>query len=192
MSDDTTEEILRAHEQALNEFGARVRAVAPGQWSAATPCTDWSVRDLVNHLTSEQLWVPELLHGATMEQIGDRYEGDQLGDDPVGVWERAAAAAHAAFAEPGALDRQAHLSYGLSPVRGYCSQMIMDAVVHTWDLARAVGAQERLPERLVDFATRELEPYVDQLPSGLFAPPVAVSSSASAQQRLLAMTGREA
>ncbi|GGU23736.1 TIGR03086 family metal-binding protein [Streptomyces lavendofoliae] len=186
--------LLARHGEALDLFGARVHAVRADQWDAPTPCTEWTVRDLVNHLTAEQLWVPPLVQERrTVEQVGDAYEGDVLGDDPVGAWDLAAARSRDAFLEKGALDRTAHLSSGPTPVPAYCSQMIADLVVHAWDLSRAIGADERLPRDLVDFAVREVSPYADSLAdSGLFAPPVDPPRGADEQTRLLAMVGREA
>jgi len=78
---------------AMAEFDRRVRAVRPEQWHNPTPCTEWDVRALVNHLVAEQLWAPLLLDGATVEDVGDRFDGDQLGADPVAAWASAAAAA---------------------------------------------------------------------------------------------------
>ncbi|KUL37238.1 hypothetical protein ADL22_22410 [Streptomyces sp. NRRL F-4489] len=184
--------ILRAHGEALALFGTRVHAVREDQWEAPTPCTEWSVFDLVNHLTAEQLWVPRLVRdGATIAELDGDFDGDQLGEDPVGAWDRAAAAAHAAFAGPGALRRSVHLSYGTTPADAYCTQMTADAVVHTWDLSRAIGADERLPAELVSAALREVEPYAGALAgTGLFAPPVKPPRGADELTRLLCLLGR--
>lgn len=183
--------LLTRHAEALGLFSSRVRAVGD-RWGAPTPCAGWSVRDLVNHLTAEQLWVPRLVReGRTLAQVGDRYDGDVLGDDPVTAWERAAAGARDAFREEGALDRTVNLSYGDTASAAYCSQMAADAVVHAWDLSRAIGADERLPPALVDFALAEFAPYAASLPAtGLFAEPVPSAPGADAQTRLLTMLGR--
>ncbi len=163
----------------------------PEQWHNPTPCTEWDVRALVNHVVTEQLWAPLLLDGATIEDIGDRFDGDQLGDDPVAAWASAAAAAREAFAAPGALRRSVELSYGRRPAQGYCQEMTMDLAVHAWDLARGVEADERLDPDLASDVLAFIEPQADQLAeSGLFASPVAVSDDADAQTRLLALLGR--
>lgn len=181
------------HRKAVEGFDARVRAVGDGQWGDPTPCAEWDVRDLVNHLVYEQLWVPPLLAGATVEEVGDRYEGDQLGDDPVGAWERAAAAALDAVAAPGALDGEVHLSYGERDAEGYLLELTSDLVVHTWDLARAVGADETLDPGLVRLVHDYSEPQIEHMAaSGLFDPPVAVDADADPQTRLLALFGRRA
>lgn len=186
------DDVLRTHGEAIALFGDRVHTVGAGQWEARTPCTEWSVRDLVQHLTVEQLWVPRLVRdGATIEEVGDAFEGDQLGREPVAAWDRAAVAAVAAFSEPGALDHTVHLSYGTGTAAAYCSQMMADAVVHAWDLSRAIGADERLPADLATAALREVEPYAEGLAaSGPFAAPLKPPPGADDLTRLLCLLGR--
>ncbi|MFD5420195.1 MULTISPECIES: TIGR03086 family metal-binding protein [unclassified Streptomyces] len=186
------ETLLEQHAAALRLFGERVRAVADGQWGAPTPCTEWTVRDLVNHVTGEQLWtVPLVTEGRTVAEVGDGLSGDLLGGDPAGAWERAAAAARAAFAAPGALERTVVLSYGPTRAAAYCAELTADCVVHAWDLSRGIGADDRLPDGLVEFSLKEVMPYADGLAaSGLFAAPLEVPAGADAQTRLLALLGR--
>jgi uncharacterized protein (TIGR03086 family) len=177
---------------ALGEFDRRVRQVGPQQWHTATPCTEWDVRALVNHVVTEQLWAPLLLDGATIEDVGDRFDSDQLGEDPVQRWASAAAAAQKAFAAPGALRRFVELSYGRRPAEGYCQEMTLDLTAHAWDLARAIGVDERIDEELVGQMLTFVEPQSKLASTGLFAPPVAVGENADAQTRLLALLGRRA
>ncbi|KUJ70858.1 hypothetical protein ACZ90_00655 [Streptomyces albus subsp. albus] len=185
--------LLTRHSEAVELFSDKVHAIRPDQWDAATPCTEWSVRDLVNHLTVEQLWVPPLVEGSSIEEQGDAFEGDVLGDDPVAAWDRAAAAAKDAFRAPGALDRTVHLSFGDTPAAHYCAQMTTDAVVHAWDLARGIGADDRIPDELVAFSVREVTPYAADLEkSGLFAAPIEAPAGADVQTKLLALLGRRA
>ncbi|MGW7364446.1 TIGR03086 family metal-binding protein [Streptomyces sp. NPDC054841] len=184
--------LLDRYAQALALFTDRVHAVRTDQWDAATPCSEWSVRDLVNHVTSEQFWVPPLVsEGRTIADVGDAFDGDVLGDHPAVTWDRAASAAKAAFNEPGALDRTVRLSYGESTVADYCSQTVADTVVHTWDLSRGIGADETLPDELVGFTEEEISPYAaDLVKSGLFAPAVKPPAGADAQTKLLCLLGR--
>jgi uncharacterized protein (TIGR03086 family) len=185
------DDVLRLFHRGLADFGRRVHAIRADQWTAPTPCTDWDVRALVNHLVVEQLWVPPLLAGQTIAEVGDRFDGDQLGDDPVGRWDTAAAAAGAAFAADGALDRAVHLSYGDRPAREYCREMVLDLAVHGWDLSRGIGADERMDPDLVATAYEHLAPIADQWQgAGIFAAPVPVPDDADLQTRLLGLTGR--
>ncbi|MFF4919666.1 MULTISPECIES: TIGR03086 family metal-binding protein [unclassified Kitasatospora] len=176
--------------EALDAFGERVRLITPEQWDSPTPCSDWSVRDLVNHLTGEQLWVPELLMGATVGEVGERFDGDVLGDDPVTAWTDAAAAAREAWAVPGATELTVHLSFGDTSGQYYLDQLTTDLVIHSWDLAEGIGRHTRLPDGLVGFALGEFAGYGDLSGSGLFDPPLPVPEDADPQTRLLALTGR--
>ncbi len=182
---------LTLHARALDGFGRRVHAVRPGQWHDATPCTDWDVRDLVAHLVGEQRWVPPLLAGQTMADVGDRFAGDVLGDDPARSWDDAAAGARGAFAEPGALGGTVALSYGEADAEHYLFEMIADLVVHAWDLVRGIDGDESLDPQLVRVVYGRTQPHADALAaSGLFDPPVAVDADADEQTKLLALFGR--
>ena len=93
--------------------------------------------------------------------------------------------------EPGALDRTVHLSFADVPGTEYAWQLIGDLVVHAWDLARAIGADERLDPALAADVMERLRPDVDTFATyGLFASQVPVADDADVQTRLLAMTGR--
>jgi uncharacterized protein (TIGR03086 family) len=187
-----TENVLDLHRRALAEFGRRVHAVGPDQWGCPTPCVDWEVRHLVNHLVAEQLWVPPLLAGKRVGDLGDGFAaGDVLGDDPVAAWDAAAAAAEAAFAGPGALERTVHLSYADRPGEEYAREMIFDLVVHSWDLARGISTDDTLDPGLVEAVYATIEPDTDLTASGLFDEPVPVSPDSDEQTRLIAFTGRK-
>ncbi|WAL63361.1 TIGR03086 family metal-binding protein [Amycolatopsis cynarae] len=184
--------LLDAHGEALGGFDRAVRRIGPDQWGNATPCTEWSIRDLVNHLVSEQLWAPHLLAGQTLAEVGDRYDGDVLGDDPVAVWERASSAARAAWTAPGALEKRVQLSYGEADAADYGWQMTLDLAVHGWDLSTALGAPEPIPGEVARQLLETLEPQVEQWQGiGIFAPPVPVPADASPSDRLIALLGRK-
>jgi uncharacterized protein (TIGR03086 family) len=181
------------YQRALDVFDTRIRAVRPDQWSEPTPCAGWNVRQLVNHVVAEDLWAPSLLAGKTIAEVGDAFDGDQLGADPVAAWTTAAAAARAAAAEPGAESRTVHLSYGAERAAEYLMQLFADHLIHGWDLAIAVGADTALPADLVEacgfwFAQRE----AGYRAAGAIAERVPVAAGADRQTRLLAAFGRSA
>ncbi|MGN6206387.1 TIGR03086 family metal-binding protein [Humibacter sp.] len=178
---------LRVQQQAHLAFGDRLALVT--DWSAPTPDEDWDVSALVRHVIEEQQWVPLLLAGRTVGEARSRLE--PLGDDLVAEWERYSADATAAWAsvDPHA---RVNLSYDTVPASAYLREQASDVIVHTWDLARAVGADENLGETLVAAAWTVFEPQKDALEaSGLFASPVPIDEDASLQSRLLALTGRD-
>jgi uncharacterized protein (TIGR03086 family) len=184
-------DLLEAFDASRAEFGGRVHRVGADQWSAPTPCTEWSVRDLVNHLVGEHLWAPLLLGGATIAEVGDRFDGDVLGDDPVRAWDRAERESNAAFHRPGALDLDVHTSGGPTPAADYTWQMITDLTVHAWDLARGIGDDDTLDQDLAAAVYAYVEPQADSWQGmGVFGPPVKVPDSARVQDRLVALLGR--
>lgn len=174
---------------AAKEFGSRVLAIADDGWDRPTPCSDWTVRDLVGHLVAEHLWAVELLDGATLEEVGDRFDGDVLGDDPTSSWMRAVNDSMDAWAAAG-VDDTVHLSTGEAPVERYTEEMLLDLAVHAWDLARAAGLSEDLDDDVVAHVLAYAQEHRDELAgSGLFADPIQVDTQ-DAQVRLLSLLGR--
>ncbi|MDQ3985484.1 MAG: maleylpyruvate isomerase family mycothiol-dependent enzyme, partial [Actinomycetota bacterium] len=76
-------DLVAQFKKAVEEFDRRVEQIRDDQWELPTPCSEWNVRDLVGHLVYEDKWAAPLLEGQTIEQVGDRFEGDLLGDDPL-------------------------------------------------------------------------------------------------------------
>jgi uncharacterized protein (TIGR03086 family) len=186
-------DLIALFQRAAEGFGTHVRAIADGQWHDPTPCTDWDVRVLVNHVTVEQLWVPPLVQGSSVADVGDRFDGDQMGDDPVATWNAALRASSDAFGAAGALDGKVLLSSGDKAVGEYCWEMTTDALIHSWDLARGIGADEALDAELVELVYERTFPVAEHLQeTGLFAPPVPVPDDAPLQTKLLAIFGRRA
>src|SRR4029077_15555757 len=139
------------------------------------------------------LWVPPLAGGSSVADIGSRLDGDQLGDDPVAAWDTALAESVRAFEAAGALDGTVSLSSGGKPTAEYCWEMTTDALIHSWDLARGIGADEALDAELANLVYERTLPIAEHLQeSGLFAPPVPVRDDAPLQTKLLAILGRRA
>ena len=179
--------------RALKQFGEKVHAVREDQWANATPCSEWDVRALVNHLVNENLWVPPLLEGRTIEEVGDRFDGDQLGTDPGAAWEASADGALAAVADPDAMLRTVHLSYGDRPAGDYVNEMFIDLAIHGWDLARGIRADEAIDPEFVDVLYARAAPMEDDLKSyGVYGGRVTPPEAADAQTKLLAIFGRVA
>ncbi len=155
-------DLLELFNLGLAEFGKRVRRVGADQWTAATPCSEWDVRTLVDHVVDEQVWAPPLMAGHELEPSAAMVESAKraLDDDGVAAWDTAALASSRAFGEPGALDRPVSLSRGATPATEYLGEMAFDLV--GGDLSF----------------------------SGVFEAPVPVADDAPAEDRLIALTGR--
>jgi uncharacterized protein (TIGR03086 family) len=127
---------------------------ASGDWSARTPCTDWNVRTLVNHVVGEDLWTKPLVEGKTIAEVGDAFDGDLLGQDPESAAMAAADEAMNAVAEQLPAGGKVHLSYGEEGIEEYIRQLVAEHLIHGWDLAVATGQQRTLdPELVAEVAT---------------------------------------
>ena len=97
--------IAQLHRRALEETRSVVAGIDRVQWTDASPCDGWDVQALLNHLVSGNLWAAELGSGRTIEEVGDRLDGDVLGDNALAAYDTSAEAAAATFEAAGALDR---------------------------------------------------------------------------------------
>ena len=179
------------HHRAVDEWLRRVEAVQDGQWSQDTPCTDWDVRALVNHVVGEELWTVPLVQGSTIDEVGDRFEGDVLGDDPVARGQEAADAAVATVEERAPSGGKVHLSYGDEDLDEYLVQLSADHLVHGWDLAVAVGADSRMAPELVEAVADWFQGREELYRSG-GAVGRHLDVDGDAQTQLLAAFGRDA
>jgi len=179
------------YQRTVDSWADRVRAVGPDQWDQATPCKDWSVRELVNHVVGEDLWTGPLMRGSTIAEVGDRFDGDLLGDQPIETALSAAEEATGAVSETLPSQGTVQLSFGETPMNEYIYQLAADHLIHGWDLAAATGGDTQLDGELVAevgawFAGRE-EMYRSAGAVGERA-----SSGGDPQSDLLAGFGRSA
>jgi len=188
------DDLVELHGRCGQRFAVLVAGVGSGQWHDRTPCSEWDVRTLVHHLLYEQYWVPPLFEGLGIEQVGDRFEGDLMGED-ASAWPGVLAAsieqAHAAVARPGALDRTVHLSFGDASGREYVIQLIADLAIHGWDLAQASGQDGTLDPGAVALLLPWSEANAELLAgSGMFGVRIDAALDAPDDDRLLGLLGR--
>lgn len=185
---------------ASDGFARRVRLVGEGQWSASTPCTDWDVRALVNHVAQANLNYVRLLQGATAAEFLQHRDADALGSDPVRAFDESARACAAAYAAPAALERVVdHPSGRLTGVQALAVRTA-DTFIHTWDLGRAIGADDSLDPDVLAW----LDANVGEIYAGMAETPVSeqtthrfyaapggnLPAGSSTQDRLLDLFGR--
>ena len=177
-------------------FRHRLELVLADDWARPTPCTEWNLRQLVNHVVGSDLRYAALLNGGRSEDFIRRKEGETgsapvVGDSPVEDWTHAAALLDAALRTPGAMERV--VDYPRGPLRGrdLLENRIVDITIHTWDLARAIDADDTLHERLVQ---RCLSARFFQDRPGRHAAandvPGPAPGNAGLQRRLLRASGR--
>ena len=184
--------IAQLHRRALEETRSVVAGIDRAEWSDATPCHGWDVQALLNHLVSGNLWAAELGSGRTIEEVGDRLDGDVLGDIALAAYDTSAESAAATFEVPGALDAPCAVSYGPVPGSVYVGHRFIDVLIHGWDLATATGQDATLDPELVDAAYSLLEDQADMVrASGMFGEEILVPAGAGPQTQLLAFIGRK-
>ena len=177
--------------RAVDAFSDKVHQIKDDQWTNATPCTEWDVRALVNHLRYELDWMIPLFDGATIAEVGDRFEGDTMGDDPVAAWDAIAEASKAKLSEPGVVDRTVNLSYGEEKGVEYLRQVTGDLVVHGWDLAKGIDGDTTIDPDQVAWVLPFYRPIIEKQQWGSsFAAPVSIPDDADDADRLIALLGR--
>jgi uncharacterized protein (TIGR03086 family) len=168
-----------------------VSGVRSDQWASSTPCSEWSMRDLVGHITAENLWAVELFAGKTVAEVGDALEGDVLGDDPIAAFNAAAVGARQASSAPGAMDMTVHVSFADLPGSAYASQLFLDMLIHGWDMAKASGQDATMDGELIAAAmpvASEIAELARQV--GVYGTEFTPPAGSSDQDRLLAIVGR--
>jgi uncharacterized protein (TIGR03086 family) len=184
-------DIIGLHRSALDATRTTLAGIETGQWTASTPNVGWDVRALVNHIVSGNLWAAELSAGRTIDEVGDRLDGDVLCDDPLGAYDTSATAAAAAFEQPGALDAPCAVSYGPVPGSVYAGHRFVDVLIHGWDVAIATDQDPTIDAGLVTACLAVVEPQADLLrASGSFGSHIDPPTDADPQTRLLALLGR--
>jgi uncharacterized protein (TIGR03086 family) len=183
-------ELADLYRRSVESWTARVESVPADRWDAPTPCTDWTVRDLVNHVTGEDAWTVPLVRGATIADVGDSLDGDLLGDKPGDEAVRNATEALDAVTEKLPAGGKVHLSYGDEDITEYVAQLTFDHLMHAWDLAAATGGDTTFDPELVQGAGAwfaEREAVYRQI--GAIGP--AVEAGGDAQSELIGRAGRD-
>jgi uncharacterized protein (TIGR03086 family) len=162
----------------------------PDDLTGPTPCSDWNVRQLLNHMVYEISWVPDLLEGKTISEVGPRFDGDLLGADPIKAWVDAAAKALAAVNHtPEAVIT--HLAYGEIPAERFVGEVASSIIIHGWDMAMALGEPYEIDD---DTAEKVFYAADHVIPMGrkykFIGPQVGVPKDASKQAKLLGAYGR--
>jgi len=164
--------------ETADRFDARVRQIQGSQWGDPTPCPEWNVEALVNHVAGTHVFFGSLLG---LQDVGPK-------------WRDVRQAMAARLEDADALSGTAEVpGMGTMPKTAILDICIYDMLIHTWDLSRAIGADDTLPQDTAEegFAwLQTLPPAVIRAP-GRFGEAIPVDTDADAQTRLLAFAGRK-
>lgn len=163
--------------------------VTPEHLSDPTPCAEWDVRALLNHLVLLNKAAAASITGGAQPD----WEADHLGDDPAGAFEAALSASESALRAPGVLDRTYAMPWGEMTGEDLARVGAMDNVIHAWDLAQATGQAAVLDPDLCEtalaFGRAMMKPEF-RTPEAGFGPEVPVPADAPACDRLAGFFGR--
>ncbi|CAN5282138.1 hypothetical protein BH11ACT3_BH11ACT3_18470 [soil metagenome] len=172
-----------------------IDGLTPEQWDLPAP-QEWArkadptLRDIVRGHAKDEAWVPDVLAGRTIDEVGDRYSGELLGDDPIATYDGFFESANAAVREHDDLTQIVHLSYGDYPVSTFYEHTMFYRAFQAWSIGHFLGNDVRLPDELVAGLTEIVTPQLhDMRAIHVFGPEVEVAADADAQTKLLGMTG---
>jgi uncharacterized protein (TIGR03086 family) len=190
----TEQEIFILADRTLEKV---VKQIQPEQYNLIVPAEitprqpGSSLRQVINYHAYDDSWVPDVLAGKTAAEVGDKYDGDLLGDDPAASFSRIVDKAVSVVEKYDDLSRKVHLSYGDFTAREYLIHITSFRGFRAYDLAKFIGADTELPPELVQGMWDELTPDMeDYRKMGVFGPAVEPPAHADLQARLIALSGR--
>ena len=173
------------HRQVAGDFTARVRGT--GDWDVPSPVAGWAARDVVRHLTE---WFPGFLRDGAGVELPT---GPAVDQDPVTAWRIHSDGVQAVLDDPATDGRElSNPHIGTLPLATAIDRFyVADVFLHTWDLARATGQDDRLDPEFCAEMFDGMQPLDEILrSSGQYGPRVEVPADADAQTRLLGFIGR--
>lgn len=183
-------------DRALAAVQHLVDNVRPDQWAAPTPCSEWNVRQLLQHIAGGNAIYASIATGERPAGpvTAEERAVDRLGDDPVAGFRATGKQMHDAFAAPGFLEGEYDAPMmGKQPGSMLVHMRINELLVHGWDLAHATGQQPNLPEDLAEQALAMWRHALAGRPrgNGPFSEERSVPHDAPASDRLAAFLGRQ-
>lgn len=174
-------------------FSTRASTVPPTdeRWDAAAPCDGWTARDVVRHLIEAN----NIFFGLVDHDPGAPTWS--VDDDPGAAWEESRAAMEAALGDPAVAGAEYDGMFGRSVWAESIDRFLTDdALVHTWDLACAMGLDDQLDADDVHRMYEELTARDEEMQAAMrrpdvYGPPIELPPGASEQDRLIAFTGRD-
>jgi uncharacterized protein (TIGR03086 family) len=182
-------------QRVLDETRRVVDSIEPSELSKPTPCTEWDVRALLNHITGGATMFAECVENGSItdDRLGELITSDQLGDDYKASFDAAARHAIDAFDAPGAAEKIVKLPFGEMPAGAAMQFAIFDVTVHALDLAQATGQSLDLdPDVLTTALAIGLQGITPEMRAGghQFGPDIQIAADAPLPNRVLAFAGR--
>jgi uncharacterized protein (TIGR03086 family) len=168
-----------------------IAATSPADYDKPTPCPEWTVRELLNHMLGALTMFRDVARDGYADPA--LFARDLIGADALASFDAVAAEAVVGWSEPGKLKGVAKLPYGEFPAMFALQLPAMDMVVHAWDLSRATGQDVDWDADLVA-ETREFceSTFTNpQFRGNDFQPSVPVAEDADDVTKLVTFLGRQ-
>ncbi len=181
-------ETLAAFDRASAVATTVLDGVTDEQFGLPTPCPDWTVRSVLNHIVLGQLRAEATIEGRTHPSD----KADHLGREPRVAFAGSLASVRAQFAVPGLLERVLSTQMGERPGAVLVAVRTAELLVHSWDIAVATGQDTDLDPELVEWVRAGWIALLGDRPRAIlpFADPQPVPDEASPADRLAAYLGR--
>ena len=191
-------EVFVLADRTLNDVVAQI---TDEQWQIEMPASFQTrsidhrptLREIINYHAYDDAWVPDMLAGRTMDEVGkEKRKGDLLGDDPKANFAAIVDKAVAAAEQLDDLERTVHCSFGDFKAREYLWQANMFRGLRAHDIAGIIGFNLEMPGELVQGIWDEISPGAEEWRAiGVFPAAVPIPDSAPLLDRLLGLTGRK-
>jgi uncharacterized protein (TIGR03086 family) len=184
-------DLIKLHDRALEAATAIVANVERAQFGLPTPCAEFDVRALLNHMIGGNHRFVAIAQGEPGSSVPAT--GDFVHDDALTPYRESAEALSNAWNDPALLERTASLPFGDFPGAVALGVHTVEVVVHSWDLAKATGQPTELDPDLYD-VVRQHSKDIDESfrgPGRPFGKAVTVPSGSSDTDQLMAWLGRQ-
>ena len=183
--------VIALHDRALEALGTTIEKIDPSQFGAPTPCAEFDVKALLNHVIGGNYRFVAIArgeHGAAVPATGDF-----VTDDAVAPYRESAVALSKAWADPAVLEHTVHLPFGDFPGEFALGIHLVEAVVHSWDLAKATGQRTELDPDLCEAAWQRSKDIDESFrgPGRPFRPAIVAPPDPTATAKLMTWLGRQ-
>jgi uncharacterized protein (TIGR03086 family) len=180
-------EIARRYRARADVFERKIAAVRPEQWASQSPCAEWKARDVVGHIV--------FMHGVMLRPLGRELSpAPSVEDDPPAAFRAARADVEAILHDRELAGTEVDWHTGRLKVEEIVDQVVsMDMVLHGWDLSRATGQDDTMDPAELELSLASLSgmDLASLRVPGILGPEVPVPATASLQNRVLGLLGRD-
>ena len=182
---------IEVYESAVKALVPILAGVTAAQINSGTPCSEWSVQSLINHAIAIQSFGNAVLTKASPNMASIKDVGHALPSEGAEAAFKSITDTTLAALKSVNLEDVVETPFGAMPASNFIMIPITDMIIHKWDLAKATGQNATIDDALAEIGFRVLSPVIaGGREGGAFGPEVTVLASASAQDKLLGLSGR--